>query len=67
MALLGGLPKSSGGQSGDSPVENIPPSFSMLSQFSKSKVGRPKAVPLHAVEALEGTGGIAPTHSRPRY
>jgi hypothetical protein len=26
-----------------------------------------KAVPLHAMEALGGRGGIAPTHSRPRH
>jgi hypothetical protein len=26
-----------------------------------------KAVPLHAMEALEGIGGIAPTHSRPLH
>jgi hypothetical protein len=26
-----------------------------------------KAVPLHAMEALGRRGGIAPTHSRPRY
>jgi hypothetical protein len=26
-----------------------------------------KAVPLHAMEALVGRGGIAPTHSRPRH
>jgi hypothetical protein len=26
-----------------------------------------KAVPLHAVEALGGRGGIAPTHSQPRH
>jgi hypothetical protein len=32
--------------------------------FSKSKS---KAVPLHAMEALWGRGGIAPTHSRPRH
>jgi hypothetical protein len=25
------------------------------------------AVPLHAMEALGGRGGIAPTHSRPRH
>jgi hypothetical protein len=31
---------------------------------SGSKV---KAIPLHAMEALGGRGGIAPTHSRPRY
>jgi hypothetical protein len=28
--------------------------------------GKGKAVPLHAMEALGGRGGIAPTHSRPR-
>jgi hypothetical protein len=26
-----------------------------------------KAVPLHAMEALGGRGGIASTHSRPRH
>jgi hypothetical protein len=26
-----------------------------------------KAIPLHAMEALGGRGGIAPTHSRPRH
>jgi hypothetical protein len=26
-----------------------------------------KVVPLHAMEALGGRGGIAPTHSRPRH
>jgi hypothetical protein len=26
-----------------------------------------KAVPLHDMEALGGTEGIAPTHSRPRH
>jgi len=26
-----------------------------------------KAVPLHAMEALGGRGGVAPTHSRPRH
>jgi hypothetical protein len=25
------------------------------------------AVPLHAMEALGGRGGVAPTHSRPRH
>jgi hypothetical protein len=29
------------------------------------KKGKP--VPLHAMEALGGRGGIAPTHSRPRH
>jgi len=31
----------------------------------KSK--KSKAVPLHAMEALGGRRGIAPTHSRPRH
>jgi len=26
-----------------------------------------KALPLHAMEALGGRGGIAPTHPRPRH
>jgi hypothetical protein len=26
-----------------------------------------KAIPLHAMEALWGRGGIAPNHSRPRH
>jgi hypothetical protein len=30
-------------------------------------VKKGKAVPLHAMEALGGRGGIAPTHSRPRH
>jgi hypothetical protein len=30
-------------------------------------VSKSKAVPLHAMEALGGRGGIAPTHSRPRH
>jgi hypothetical protein len=34
------------------------------STISKSKS---KAVPLHAMEALGGRGGIAPTYSRPRH
>jgi hypothetical protein len=33
-----------------------------LMQYSKGK-----GVPLHAMEALEGRGDIAPTHSRPRH
>jgi hypothetical protein len=31
------------------------------------KVKKGKAVPLHAMEALGGKGGIAPTHSRPLH
>jgi hypothetical protein len=38
--------------------------FSVTRLYSKSK--KSKAVPLHAMEALGGRGGIAPTHSRPR-
>jgi hypothetical protein len=34
-------------------------------ELYKKKKG--KAVPLHAMEALGGRGGIAPTHSRPRH
>jgi hypothetical protein len=30
-------------------------------------VSKGKAIPLHAMEALGGRGGIAPTHSRPRH
>jgi hypothetical protein len=30
-------------------------------------IGKGKAVPLHAMEALGGRGGIAPTNSRPRH
>jgi hypothetical protein len=32
-----------------------------------SETVKSKAVPLHAMEALGGRGGIAPTHSRPRH
>jgi hypothetical protein len=32
-----------------------------------NSIGKGKAVPLHAMEALGGRGGIAPTHSRPRH
>jgi hypothetical protein len=35
--------------------------------FPVYRKGKGKAVPLHAMEALEGRGGIAPTHSRPRH
>jgi hypothetical protein len=37
------------------------------SYMSKERIKKSKAVPLHAMEALEGRGGIAPTHSRPRH
>jgi hypothetical protein len=33
----------------------------------QNKKSKSKAVPLHAMEALGGRGGIAPTHSRPRH
>jgi hypothetical protein len=32
-----------------------------------SRVKKSKAVPLHAMEAPGGRGGIAPTHSWPRH
>jgi hypothetical protein len=32
-----------------------------------SPASKSKAVPLHAVEALGGRGGIAPTHYLPRH
>jgi hypothetical protein len=35
------------------------------SQYIVKKKG--KAVPLHAMEALGGRGGISPTHSQPRH
>jgi hypothetical protein len=35
-------------------------------ELAKAKK-KSKAVPLHAMEALGGRGGIAPTHSRPRH
>jgi hypothetical protein len=39
----------------------------VLSRISCIMIGKGKAVPLHAIEALGGRGGIAPTHSRPRH
>jgi hypothetical protein len=38
-----------------------------LSAAARQWVKVSKAVPLHAMEALGGRGGIVPTHSRPRY
>jgi hypothetical protein len=35
--------------------------------YQEVGVKKGKAVPLHAMEALGGRGGIVPTHSRPRY
>jgi hypothetical protein len=46
---------------------NLQIHFYKLICISKSKVKISKAVPLHAMEALGGRGGIAPTHSRPRH
>jgi hypothetical protein len=37
--------------------------FVQLLKYAKNS----KAVPLHAMEALGGRGGIAPTHSQPRH
>jgi hypothetical protein len=39
----------------------------LLTSSLKYIVKVSKAVPLHAMEALGGRGGIAPTHSRPRH
>jgi hypothetical protein len=36
-------------------------------EHSELGKGKGKAVPLQAMEALGGRGGIAPTHSRPRH
>jgi hypothetical protein len=36
-------------------------------EHSELGKGKGKAVPLHAMEALGGREGIAPTHSRPRH
>jgi hypothetical protein len=42
--------------------------FVIISPTSRNEVkGKGKAVPLHAMEALGGRGGITPTHSRPRH
>jgi hypothetical protein len=42
-----------------------PTVFSVKLSFVIPK--KSKADPLHAMEALGGRGGIAPTHSRPRH
>jgi hypothetical protein len=46
-----------------------PPEYEggVLTTQRRSSVSKSKAVPLHAMETLGGRGGIAPTHSRPRY
>jgi hypothetical protein len=38
---------------------------SVIYRFTKKL--KAKDVPLHATKSLEGRGGIAPTHSRPRH
>jgi hypothetical protein len=45
-------------------VKELHLSYSFLTTTTKSKG---KAVPQHAMEALGGRGGIAPTHSRHRH
>jgi hypothetical protein len=47
----------------------VEPSYYFLKPFIPCCVLllKGKAVPLHAMEALGGRGGIAPTHSRPRH
>jgi hypothetical protein len=41
--------------------------YASIIQFYLDMECSKKAVPLHAMEALGGRGGIAPTHSRPRH
>jgi hypothetical protein len=43
------------------------PPDSQTEQICASVLIKKKAVPLHAMVALGGRGGIAPTHSRPRH
>jgi hypothetical protein len=38
-----------------------------IMRVDRNIVGKGKALPLHAMKALGGIGGIAPTHSRPRH
>jgi hypothetical protein len=40
--------------------------YCIVCRLCKINEKKGKAVPLHAMEALGGRGGIAPTHSRPR-
>jgi hypothetical protein len=47
------------------PLTGIPVHFTKLEHLTNKKKG--KAVPLYAMKALGGRGGIAPTHSRPRH
>jgi hypothetical protein len=42
---------------------HTPSIASLLTWPKQSKANQSKAVPLHATEALGGSGGIAPTHS----
>jgi hypothetical protein len=41
--------------------------LNLTESYWHSHHSKGKAVPLHAMEALGGRGGIAPTHSRPRH
>jgi hypothetical protein len=43
------------------------PKLMWLESVLKDVKSKSKAVPLHAMEALGGRGGTAPTHSRPRH
>jgi hypothetical protein len=43
-------------------MKNVATLWELVSSVKSKR----KAVPLHAIEALGGTGDIAPTHSRPR-
>jgi hypothetical protein len=48
-------------------VSTPPPAVAASNRHCLIESVTSKAVPLHAMEALGGRGGIAPTHSRPRH
>jgi hypothetical protein len=56
---------------GEKRMRNTAPDNQTMSEgysaFRHTVTVTAKAVPLHAMEALGGRGGIAPTHSRPRH
>jgi hypothetical protein len=41
--------------------------YIVIVTFLKGQIYKSKVVPLSAMEALGGRGGIAPTHSRPQH
>jgi len=52
---------------GDEPSGSCATELYIYMRCSQNVTSKGKAVPLHAMEALGGRGGIAPTHSRPRH